>query len=260
MVDVGGKANTARTAVAQACVVLGPAAFAVIHDATATKGDVLGTARVAGILAAKRCAELIPLCHALPLSYVGVEFELQAESSTVRIRATCRTDYRTGVEMEAMTAASVAALTLYDMCKGIHKGIVVQSVRLLHKTGGKSGDWHAEAAGSHTVAEAHTDTDASGPSLAEPGVSAVKGSSAVGPALRLVYFARVAELTGCRHEDVAGWAPLSGAQLLQRLQARYPALAPASRLNLAVNQQHATLSTLVQPGDEVAVFEPVTGG
>jgi len=106
------------------------------------KGEVLNTARIAGILAAKRCAEMIPLCHSLPLSFAGVDFSADESSRTLTIRATCRTRHQTGVEMEAMTACSVAALTVYDMCKAADKGIVIEQIRLLSKTGGKSGDWH----------------------------------------------------------------------------------------------------------------------
>lgn len=251
MVDVGAKVVTTRTAVAQARVRLGPVAFRAVREATVAKGDVLGTARIAGILAAKRCAELIPLCHALPLSFVGIEFAFEPEQQAVRLEATCRTDYRTGVEMEAMTAASIAALTLYDMCKGLDKGIVVESVRLLRKTGGKSGDWQAPA-----VALAST---APRDQAAEAAAAVITPTTGPAP-IQLVYFARTAELAGCRHEQVAGWAPLSGMQLLQRLEARHPALAPAQRLNLAVNHQHVTADVTIQPGDEVAVFEPVTGG
>jgi cyclic pyranopterin phosphate synthase len=102
---------------------------------------VLNTARVAGVLAAKRCAELIPLCHSLPLSFVGVEFEANDGAHSILVRATCRTDYKTGVEMEAMTACSVAALTIYDMCKAADKGIVLEHIKLRYKSGGKSGEW-----------------------------------------------------------------------------------------------------------------------
>jgi len=143
MVDVGGKPNTARTAQASARVRLPKIAFDLLTTPGQGKGDVLNTARVAGVLAAKRCAELIPLCHSLPLSFAGVDFALDASAHTVTIQATCRCDGQTGVEMEAMTAASVAALTLYDMCKAASKGIVIEQVRLLYKSGGKSGTWLA---------------------------------------------------------------------------------------------------------------------
>ena len=143
MVDVGNKAPTQRSATAQGHVKMSPQAFALLTAQDNAKGEVLNTARVAGILAAKRCAELIPLCHSLPLSFAGVDFTLNTANCTITITATCRTDAKTGVEMEAMTACSVAALTVYDMCKAADKGIILENIRLLHKSGGKSGEWHS---------------------------------------------------------------------------------------------------------------------
>ena len=142
MVDVGAKAASDRTAVAEGRVHLNAHAWHLLSAQANAKGEVLNTARIAGILAAKRCAELIPLCHSLPLSFVGVDFSADESSRTLTIRATCRTRHQTGVEMEAMTACSVAALTVYDMCKAADKGIVIEQIRLLSKSGGKSGDWH----------------------------------------------------------------------------------------------------------------------
>lgn len=143
MVDVSAKQNTARTAVAEGVVRLNPTAYGLLNAQANTKGDVLNTARIAGVLAAKRCAELIPLCHSLPLSFAGIDFILNDNDHTVTVKATCRTDYKTGVEMEAMTACSVAALTIYDMCKAADKGIVLEQIRLRYKAGGKSGEWHS---------------------------------------------------------------------------------------------------------------------
>lgn len=140
MVDVGDKAVTARRAVASALVTVGAAAFGRLRDATLAKGDALTTARIAGILAAKRTAELIPLCHGLAADHVDVQCRLEAPDR-VRIVAEARIAARTGVEMEALTAASVAALTIYDMCKAVSKGIVIGPVQLELKTGGKSGAW-----------------------------------------------------------------------------------------------------------------------
>ncbi len=144
MVDVGDKAVTARGARAEACLRLGAAAWQALVENRAAKGDVLAVARVAGIQAAKRTAELIPLCHPLGLDTVGVDFSLDAAAGELRIegRAACRG--RTGVEMEALTAVSVAALTVYDMLKAVEKGIVIGPIRLLEKWGGASGDWRAE--------------------------------------------------------------------------------------------------------------------
>ena len=139
MVDVGAKDVTERRAVARATVRMSPQTAAAVQAGDAPKGDVIGTARLAGIMAAKRTDELIPLCHSLPLSFVGVEAEVTDDSVTLTAEA--RTKAQTGVEMEALTAASVAALTVYDMVKGLEKGVVIEEVVLLEKTGGKSGDW-----------------------------------------------------------------------------------------------------------------------
>jgi len=139
MVDVSAKADTARTAIAQSQVELTPAIVAAISDNSLPKGDLFATVRIAGIQAAKKCSDLIPLCHPLPLSKITVDIELQGQALV--IRALCKTTGKTGVEMEALTAASVAALTVYDMCKGLDKGMVIRETKLLEKTGGKSGDW-----------------------------------------------------------------------------------------------------------------------
>jgi len=141
MVDVGGKPATARRAVASGRITMSPEALAAIREGNAPKGDVLGTARIAGIMAAKRSGELIPLCHPLGLDAVNIEFAYEADA--IRATATASLTGKTGVEMEAMTAASIALLTIYDMAKAIDKGMVIESVRLIAKTGGKSGDWNA---------------------------------------------------------------------------------------------------------------------
>jgi cyclic pyranopterin phosphate synthase len=140
MVDVGGKPVTDRRAVARAVVRMSPETAATVERGDAPKGDVLGTARIAGIQAAKRTAELIPLCHPLPLSFVDVAAEVDAGAGNVTLTAEARTSARTGVEMEAMTAAAVAALTVYDMVKGIERGVTVEEVALLEKSGGRE-DW-----------------------------------------------------------------------------------------------------------------------
>ena len=143
MVDVGGKAVTDRSATARARVVMAPATLAMIRAGTAKKGDVLGVARLAGIMAAKRTADLIPLCHPLPISSVAIELEPVGED-TVEITATVKTSGQTGVEMEALMAASVAALTVYDMCKAVDRGMRVEALRVVAKSGGKSGDFKQE--------------------------------------------------------------------------------------------------------------------
>jgi cyclic pyranopterin monophosphate synthase len=141
MVDVSAKAETVREATAQAIVKMQPATLTAIESGNAPKGDVLGTARIAGIMAAKQTSNLIPLCHPLPIQKVTVELIADPAIPGYRIEATVRISGKTGVEMEAMTAASVAALTLYDMAKAIEKSIRIESIVLLRKTGGKSGDY-----------------------------------------------------------------------------------------------------------------------
>jgi cyclic pyranopterin phosphate synthase len=145
MVDVGAKAETHRVAVATGQIVMQASTLAKIREGSASKGDVLGVARIAAIQGAKRTSELIPLCHPVPLSNVDVEFELIAESNAVQCTARAETVGRTGVEMEAFTAVSVALLTIYDMCKAVDRGMRIEGVRLLEKRGGKSGIWQAGA-------------------------------------------------------------------------------------------------------------------
>jgi len=145
MVDVGEKPATERRAVARAVVRVSSQTARAVLVGNAPKGDVLGVARIAGIQAAKRTAELIPLCHPLPLSFVGVEGSIDADAGTITLTAEARTTGPTGVEMEAMTAASVAALTVYDMVKGIERGAEISEVVLLEKSGGRSGRWTRDA-------------------------------------------------------------------------------------------------------------------
>jgi len=143
MVDVGGKAETRRVAVASGRIRMSAEALAAIREGTVPKGDVLAAARIAGIMAAKKTAELIPLCHPLALTSVTVDFALEPDA--VRATATASLSGKTGVEMEAMTATSIALLTIYDMAKAVDKGMVIDEVRLIEKRGGKSGDWKAGA-------------------------------------------------------------------------------------------------------------------
>ncbi len=142
MVDVGGKAATARSATAAGRIRMAPATLQAVREGSGPKGDVLSAARIAGIMAAKKTGELIPLCHPLALDTVSVDFAFSDDAVEVTARAALTG--KTGVEMEALTAASVALLTLYDMAKALEKGMVIENVRLLEKTGGKSGDWRAE--------------------------------------------------------------------------------------------------------------------
>ena len=144
MVDVTDKQVTQRQAVAEGYIAMSAKAFGMLKDNTHAKGDVLSIARIAGIQGAKKCSELIPLCHPLMLSKVQIDFQTLDAENKVRIQALCKLAGQTGVEMEALTAVSVAALTLFDMCKAVDKGMVVSDIKLLAKSGGRSGDWYAE--------------------------------------------------------------------------------------------------------------------
>lgn len=144
MVDVAEKHETRRIARAAGTVFMQPATLALIESGDAKKGDVLGVARIAAIQGAKRTAELIPLCHPIPLTRVGVEFSIERNRTCIHCEVTAETVGRTGVEMEALTAVSIALLTIYDMCKAVDRGIVFENIRLLEKDGGKSGHWKSQ--------------------------------------------------------------------------------------------------------------------
>jgi cyclic pyranopterin monophosphate synthase len=143
MVDVSAKAETAREAVARATLKVKPATLAAVRAGQMAKGDVLGVARTAGIMAAKRTPDLIPLCHPLRITGVDVTFALDSRASTITVEARVRTVDKTGVEMEALTAAAVASLTVYDMVKAVDRGVTITNLRLIEKSGGKSGSWRA---------------------------------------------------------------------------------------------------------------------
>jgi cyclic pyranopterin phosphate synthase len=141
MVDIGEKADSARRAVAAGRILMQPETLALIEQGGHKKGDVLGVARVAGIMATKRTADLVPMCHPLALTHVGIEFEIDAAGHAIDCTVTAETTGKTGVEMEALTGVQVALLTIYDMCKAVDRGMVIDAVRLLEKSGGKSGRW-----------------------------------------------------------------------------------------------------------------------
>ncbi len=143
MVDVGAKASTHRVAVARGRISMLPATLALVQSGTAKKGDVLGIARLAGIMGAKKTSDLIPLCHPIALTRVAVEFEVDVAANAIECTATAECSGQTGVEMEALTAVQVALLTVYDMCKAVDRGMTISDVRLLEKKGGKSGHWVA---------------------------------------------------------------------------------------------------------------------
>ena len=144
MVDIGDKASTARRAVAGGRIVMQPETLDLILEGKHKKGDVLGVARIAGIMATKRTADLVPMCHPLALTHVAVEFETDVGESAVECTVTAETTGQTGVEMEALTGVQVALLTIYDMCKAVDRGMVIGDVRLLEKSGGKSGHWQRD--------------------------------------------------------------------------------------------------------------------
>ncbi|WP_405278712.1 cyclic pyranopterin monophosphate synthase MoaC [Cobetia sp. Ld8] len=278
MVDVADKQETRREARASARVSMLPATLALLAEGGLPKGDVLATARIAGIQAAKRTHELIPLCHALMLSKVTVEFTLDSANSCVEIQVLCRLNGRTGVEMEALTAASVAALTLYDMCKAVDKGIVIGDIQLETKTGGKSGDWQRPdeaAAVEQTSAEpSRTEPSRTEPSRAataepiEAPATATAGQAtpaARGDAtVRVLFLAELRErldldslalnLTTLSQATVGG--------LKRTLALRDPQLEALNdtRVLCAVNQDMVRDDHPLNAGDEVAFFPPVTGG
>ena len=144
MVDVGGKDVTERVAVVKGRIVMQPETLSLIQSGGFEKGDVLGVARIAGVMAAKRTSDLIPLCHPIPLTQVTIDFEESIADSAIEITATARATWKTGVEMEALTAATVAGLTIYDMCKAVDRGMRIDAVRVVKKSGGKSGDFTSE--------------------------------------------------------------------------------------------------------------------
>jgi len=274
MVDVADKQETRREARASARVSMLPATLALLAEGGLPKGDVLATARIAGIQAAKRTHELIPLCHALMLSKVTVDFTLDSASSCVEIQVLCRLNGRTGVEMEALTAASVAALTLYDMCKAVDKGIVIGDIQLETKTGGKSGDWQrpeeAAVVEQTPVEPSRSEPSRTGPSraaTAEP-IEATAGQAA--PAARGDATVRVLFLAELRERlDLDSLAlnltTLSQATvggLKRTLALRDPQLEALNdtRVLCAVNQDMVRDDHPLNAGDEVAFFPPVTGG
>ena len=145
MVDVGGKDQTHRVAVTSGAIRMAPSTLELIASGGHKKGDVLGIARIAGIMAAKKTSDLVPLCHPLPLTHVSIEFVTDTGQSEVRATARCETHGQTGVEMEALCAVQTALLTIYDMCKAVDRGMVIDRVQLEHKSGGKSGEWNRQA-------------------------------------------------------------------------------------------------------------------
>lgn len=276
MVDVGDKAETRREATASGAIFMAPATLGLLVEGRLPKGDVLATARIAGIQAAKRTHELIPLCHALSLSKVTVDFDIDRESGCVRVRALCRLNGRTGVEMEALTAVSVACLTLYDMCKAVDKDMEIGAVHLETKTGGKSGDYCRNAALGHSADQNHvadqgsvTAAEASipenRPNMADSVVSTAEGvANTKSAVVHVRCLAELRERLGVEETSVT-FASLPSADVaglkaqLGRMDKRFQYLNDAQVL-CAVNHVMAGDSSAITEGDEVAFFPPVTGG
>ncbi|MDR5906107.1 cyclic pyranopterin monophosphate synthase MoaC [Franzmannia qiaohouensis] len=256
MVDVADKQESRREALAGGSISMRPATLALLAEGGLPKGDVLATARIAGIQAAKRTHELIPLCHQLALSKVSVDFRLDEQRSCVEVTATCRLNGRTGVEMEALTAVSVACLTLYDMCKAVDKDMLIGEIRLLTKTGGKSGDYRRSETPPSAGPQIVTDDCYSG--------EVSLGPHADSRSVRVKCLAELRERLGVSELEipVASLARPDVAALKQALKARDAnfSLLEEGRILCAVNQVMGGDDTPLTEGDEVAFFPPVTGG
>jgi len=254
MVDVSEKQATSRTATACASIKMQPSTLKLIIESGHPKGDVLATARIAGIMAAKKTPELIPLCHPLMLSKVEVDLTADESLPGIVIHATCKLAGQTGVEMEALTAASVAALTVYDMCKAVDKRMTIQGIRVLEKKGGKSGDWDFsnEEENSIPTAKQANQTTVVIPPTAEDQFS-------------VHFFAELREQLGVDKLllTLTSLPNPSLADLLAQLRSRdkqWDKHLANKNLLMAVNQQMVKPSYQIKAGDEVAFFPPVTGG
>ncbi|WNL43947.1 cyclic pyranopterin monophosphate synthase MoaC [Halomonas sp. PAMB 3264] len=251
MVDIADKEESRREAVASGRIVMALATLKLLSDGELPKGDVLATARIAGIQAAKRTSELIPLCHSLSLSKVSVDFTLDFDTGAVNVEALCRLSGRTGVEMEALTAVSVACLTLYDMCKAVDKEMRIEAIQLESKQGGVRGDYQRQN-GPIVTGEGN------------PGEVSVGERCSVSPCVRVKFLAELREQVGesdlslslsdLESRDVAGLKAY-----LKARDASFSALADKRTL-CAVNQVMANDSAPITDKDEIAFFPPVTGG
>ncbi|TVP46782.1 MAG: cyclic pyranopterin monophosphate synthase MoaC [Halomonas sp.] len=252
MVDVGDKQETRREAIASGRIVMQPETLKLLSDGGLPKGDVLATARIAGIQAAKRTHELIPLCHSLALSKVSVEFEIDLAESCVNVVALCRLNGRTGVEMEALTAVSVACLTLYDMCKAVDKSMCIEAIQLDSKEGGQRGDYQRMSVQAPIVTG---DGMAGEVSL---------GERCPSPCVRIKFLAELRERLG-ESEALVSLDELASRDIgglktaLAQRDSRFKLLTEQRTL-CAINQVMANDDALVTDDDEVAFFPPVTGG
>ena len=275
MVDVGDKQTTRREALASGRIRMQPATLALLAEGGLPKGDVLATARIAGIQAAKRTHELIPLCHLLALSKVTVDFELDEAGRCVNVTALCRLSGQTGVEMEALTAVSVACLTLYDMCKAVDKTLEIGEIRLQAKSGGRSGDYRYDA-GAASDEMAAVQPGAVQPGAVQPGAvqPIVTGECQEGgvgiapraeaPCIHVKCLAELRERLGVSDLDIPfETLPTPDiAGLKSALVARDErfSMLSESRVLCAINQVMSGEDNHLTDGDEVAFFPPVTGG
>ncbi|MGP8290609.1 cyclic pyranopterin monophosphate synthase MoaC [Vreelandella zhanjiangensis] len=253
MVDVGDKRETRREAVASGRIIMQPETLKLLSDGELPKGDVIATARIAGIQAAKRTHELIPLCHSLALSKVSIEFEIDQEGSCVNVTALCRLNGRTGVEMEALTAVSVACLTLYDMCKAVDKDMRIDAVQLESKHGGVRGDYQRDARPAMPIV---TGEGATG--------EVTLGERCASPCVRVKFLAELRERVGVSDivldlEQVPSCDIAGLKAALNQRDPRFSVLADQRTL-CAINQVMANDSARITNEDEVAFFPPVTGG
>ncbi|WP_048307007.1 cyclic pyranopterin monophosphate synthase MoaC [Halomonas sp. PR-M31] len=280
MVDVADKTETRREAVAGGRIHMRPETLALLAEGGMPKGDVLATARIAGIQAAKRTSELIPLCHALALSKVSVDFILNEDDASVDVTAICRLNGRTGVEMEALTAVSVACLTLYDMCKAVDKDMSIEGIQLLSKTGGKSGVYQRSPKANRTAGASSMQPDvSSGNAVAAKGgvldiAPIVTGKCFEGSVsvtlgddrscINVKCLAELRERLGVSDIDVAfttlSEPTVAGLKSALEQQDERFALLREQRVLCAVNQVMSAEDTPLTAGDEVAFFPPVTGG
>lgn len=262
MVDVADKSESRREASASGRIHMQPDTLALLLEGGLPKGDVLATARIAGIQAAKRTHELIPLCHSLALSRVAVDFSVEADKGYVEVTASCRLTGRTGVEMEALTAVSVACLTLYDMCKAVDKTMEIGGIHLESKRGGRSGDYSRETVVQETLAAASVPIVTSEGDAGQVSLRSRGGGTDTG--IRVKCLAELRERLGVGELsvpfDTLPSADVAGIKLaLKAMDARFAGL-EEGRVLCAVNQVMAGDSTPVTEDDEVAFFPPVTGG
>ncbi|MGY4879546.1 cyclic pyranopterin monophosphate synthase MoaC [Vreelandella aquamarina] len=255
MVDVGDKQQTRREAVASGRIMMQPRTLQLLTDGALPKGDVIATARIAGIQAAKRTHELIPLCHALALSKVSLDFEIDPQKGCVHVSAMCRLTGQTGVEMEALTAVSVACLTLYDMCKAVDKSMCIEGVQLDSKVGGKSGDYQrfAQEVDTHPIVTGVCTTG-----------EVRLGERCEGDCVRVKFLAELRERLGYSDLSIALDAletkDVAGLKGFLAAQGENFSVLRDQRTLCAVNQVMVNDSARITDDDEVAFFPPVTGG